>query len=239
VILTHPKGCGYDGHSKRLLAGCDSGFGLEDVEVEDGFDAGEGFAQRRAQHPSEWKFLGGVRNGVDAVVATEEQCAKIVKAFGDDGEVFAFEDVARTHDGIECSQAVIIQDHGRLGDAALQQCALQFHRFIVPLVATEDEPPDLAGMIQHRRGVDATHEMLVDAALLDQLARRQHQAVGVERHRIDLIKHARSGGRDDPDVAGNDGGEAARQEGERGFLEWITALGHRRHAIGAWPVRQA
>ena len=75
------------------------------------------------------------------------------------------EDVAGADDGVECAEAVVVEDEGGLGDAACEQGALEFHGFVVAFVAAEDQALDFAGAIQGRGGVDATDEMLVDAAM--------------------------------------------------------------------------
>ena len=221
----------------------DGGFGFEDVEVEDGFDAGEGFADGGSDHPAERKVRGRVGDGIDAVVATEEQGAKIVEPLGDDGEVAALEHVAGADHGVERAQAEVVEDERGLGDAACEQGALEFHRFVMRFVAAEDQALDFAGAIQGRGGVDATDEMLVDAALFDPLARGQDQAIAVDGQRTDVGEDFALGGGDDPDVAGENDRQqddrAGQQDGGGDLPELAAAVAHGLvHWAGMLTVRR-
>lgn len=210
--------------------GGDGGLGVEEIEVENGFDAGKGFAKGGLDHPAEGKIGRSVGDGVDAIVPTEEQGAKIVEPLGDDGEIAAVKDVAGADDGVEGPQAVVVEDHGRFGDAAREQGAFQFHGLVVGLVAAEDEALDFASAVQGRGGVDATDEVLVDAALFDEFTRGEDEAVAMGGQRADVGKDGGFGGGDDPDVGDEDEREEEDGAGERrdggDVLETTTAAAH-------------
>ncbi len=201
---------------------------MEEVEVEDGFDAGEGFAEGGSDHPAKREVGRREGDGVDAVVAAEEQGAKLVEPLGDDGEVAAVEHVAGADDGVECPQAVVVEDEGGLGDAAVEQGALEFHRLVMGFVAAEDQALDFAGAIEGRGGVDATEEMLVDAAAFDPFARGEDKAVAIDGQGADVGEDFGSGGGDDPDVAGQDEEQQEGRGGQRDdggdFLEMAAVV---------------
>jgi len=196
--------------------------GVEEVDVEDGFDAGEDLAEAALEGEGGFDAGGAEADGVVAMVAGQEDGAADVEIVRDQGVPFFSEDFGDADHGIQGAEAGSVRGDGVPGDAEIKEGDDHVLGFVVVtgvLGSADDDVADFPGLVETGGGLHPGAEVEIGTVRSDVLGGAEDDADGGGGEVLHGSMDVAAGFQDDPDVAGHDeeeeqGDAQPRQEEE-------------------------
>ena len=133
-------------------------------QVQEDFAAGEDFADAGLEPVPAAGVPGVEADGVDLFLLRDEDGPLIVETLADDRVGRLAEDLPRPDHGIQCPEAGVIQEDVAVGDSLGDERLPHLFRLVVVppvVVAADNDPVHLPGLVEGRAGVDPVIEILV------------------------------------------------------------------------------
>ena len=230
----NPRGTGRDPPGQRrkrnrVRSVLEMRLAVQELRVEHGQDAGEGFPERQ---PDPGRLHARVfrreSERVDAVPVRQIHRALAVELLRDDREFGRAVEIAGAHDRIERAESGVVHQDVLRRDARLDEFAFHVARLVVlraAVVAGHDDPPDFSRAVKRRGRPHALAEIVVQVFPFDQTRRPEQQAVFARRDVLDGRVHASRRaafhaqiGADDGERGACGGDHERTQDGQNQFL---------------------
>ena len=135
--------------------------------------------------------IGSIETGrLDTFLFGDKNGPFVMKFLTDDDEYRLTENLPGSDHGIQSPESGIIQENDLFGYSLVDQCLFHLLRLVVlflPVIAADEDPVDLTGLIKLGRRIDPGKEKQVGAAKPSNRRRSKHQGrmvVGDIGHRI-------------------------------------------------------